>query len=610
MVRCLLRAFGWLYENHPRTAIQNLDMLVRRVCKTKKGAHASHGYWKDLTNIVALAAVSELGPLSRRPSFLYTERTRRSPNNSLTRRFARHPAQQDEKVKRTPDESIAAAAREKAEARDRRVTKNAELHSILLQQLSNPRFRALYIAVARLFAERLVEDMHLADKADAMQDGPERTAVLRQISLAGKWAPTPRGAHDRVTNLATAISLLVIHSLPHASSLSISPDTPNSPLDTHILRSYYQRHVLTRLRKISACPESFMSQNRWSEITYNRVPTQCMKRNLAKFFIHDPTRFEQYIADVENGKMSGTALMPHKLLTAAMKCECYFDGPRHPLSLRLDYYLLSNTCERLIAEIRYRGIEAQWKAMVERVREAGTLDNCLAVCDVSGLMTTLVGERGGREPATPAIALTLVIASLASPPFENKFITFSAEPEFVQVNPAHTLIEKANAMKSVDFGASIFFERIFLGLILPLAIENNLKQEDMVKRLFVFTDKRFDAVRGGSAAKWEKSHKCIERQFKEAGYELPEIVFWDLSHRASINPVTYDRRGVVFMNGLSAAKMKAFMKVFMGDEAEEIGDGPDMAKPIEMRQKEPFDSPKFMHWTVSNKSFDGLVIVD
>ncbi|KAI5995300.1 hypothetical protein F5J12DRAFT_855869 [Pisolithus orientalis] len=49
-------AFDWLYERHPRTAITNLRYLVEPLWLSG----LSHGYWKDLLNILALATVDEL----------------------------------------------------------------------------------------------------------------------------------------------------------------------------------------------------------------------------------------------------------------------------------------------------------------------------------------------------------------------------------------------------------------------------------------------------------------------------------------------------------------------------------------------------------------------
>lgn len=39
-------------------------------------------------------------------------------------------------------------------------------------------------------------------------------------------------------------------------------------------------------------------------------------------------------------------------------------------------------------------------------------------------------------PILPALALSLVTPRLAKPPFANNFITFSAQPEFVELDPA------------------------------------------------------------------------------------------------------------------------------------------------------------------------------
>src|SRR5258707_2956077 len=48
-----LRAFGWLYEHHPRTAIANLSLLVAPVCVIKsQPTQLTHGYCKHLLNIL------------------------------------------------------------------------------------------------------------------------------------------------------------------------------------------------------------------------------------------------------------------------------------------------------------------------------------------------------------------------------------------------------------------------------------------------------------------------------------------------------------------------------------------------------------------------------
>jgi hypothetical protein len=65
-------AFGWLYDNHPRTAITNLHVLVEPVCvKSEEDPGRAHGYWKDLLNIIALATVDELSNIAKPSRFLH-----------------------------------------------------------------------------------------------------------------------------------------------------------------------------------------------------------------------------------------------------------------------------------------------------------------------------------------------------------------------------------------------------------------------------------------------------------------------------------------------------------------------------------------------------------
>ena len=552
---------------------------------------ASHGYWKDLLNIVALAVSGQLGPRSGPAPFLHTVRSWLHGRTGV-------------KAERTPEEQ----ARIEREARERWVAKNALFHFSLIPALEDPQFRALYVAVARLFAQKLVQDIQLADRIQSMPAGEERTALLYQISLAGKWAPTPGGSHDRVTNLSSAISLLIYHndSYPYRPTLSISRDTPTPALDTHVLRSFYHRWILAPLRNVLACPEPLMSTNRWSEIQYRRVPSICMQQNLPHFYKHDTTRFEKYLEDVEGGKakISGATLLPHRLLMEAIGCRTDIQHTPDPNKPDIRDF------RKRIAEMKLRGIEAQWKVMLDRVREAGTLDNCLAICDVSGSMGSLLYTDRSVEPIFPAVALTLVLSQLAKPPFANAFITFSAVPQFVHLDPAQTLFEKLEAMETSAWDMNTAFDRVFLDLLLPLAIQHKVKPEDMIKRLFVFSDMQFDAARGGRAedGAWETSHDVIERKFREAGYELPEIVYWNLSTGVTTTPVTHEKKGVALVNGFSPAMLKVFMGEAEEEELEdfEMIEQDDAEKP----KKVKLDPISFMKKAVSKESYSGLIVVD
>ncbi|KAI0077239.1 hypothetical protein K474DRAFT_1752430 [Panus rudis PR-1116 ss-1] len=421
-------AWGWLYKNHPRTAIMNLPLLVKPVCTIKKNKNlAPHGYWKDLLNLLCLAALDQLKPTDSQFHYLHCGKMPPASEDDtffskIRRRFANPISHR--KASKVSQKSVEQL---KAEAKEERAKVNVRLHENLLRKLAEPQFRALYIMVARLFAERLSEDVHILLKAESLPEGDERRDLMRSISLAGKWAPSPGLSHDRHTNIASAISQLLHHSYyPGPSKVTVDPSQPLLPAETHILRSYYQRWVLTELRRAILVPEPLMSANRWKEIRYNRVASVCMKNNTENFYKHDPEGFEKYMLDVESGKrtISGATLLPHELVVDAM--ICYQDmehqiNPKRPSTADV---------RKRLAEMKIRVVEGQWKSMLDRVKEAGKLDNALAVCDVSGSMGILSGvtRKCASQPIAPAIGLSLVLAQVAQPPFQNKFITFSANP--------------------------------------------------------------------------------------------------------------------------------------------------------------------------------------
>ncbi|KDR69884.1 hypothetical protein GALMADRAFT_255745 [Galerina marginata CBS 339.88] len=617
------RAFGWLYDNHPRTAIINLHLLVDGVCapgKKKAGkAPTAHGYWKDLLNILALATVGELSGLKTTSEFLHTPRMPFTYGRNKDKTKAGTPASRIAS-------SLAQNAKAKADAVPLRKAKEVRNHQRLVTMLSEPKYRALFIAVARLFADQLIKDVKVLDELEKLEPGEgDRIALLKTISLAGKWAPTPDLSHDRVTNIATAISELI-----YASQAFQHPSALRSPLPAEergaLLRSFYQRWILTELRRAAALPEPLMSANRWKEIKYNRVASVCMQNNTPHFFRHDPEGFEAYLTSVETNKksISGATLLPHELVgkvvelgnTAAAAERTGRDkAPKEMQAFK-----------QRLAAAELRVVEAQWKALINSLRESGSIDNALAVCDVSGSMGYLGGGNYKKhvQPILPAISLSLVLASLAKPPFNGGFITFSERPQFVQLDLEQSLYDQVTGMSRAHWTMNTDLQRVFVDLILPLAIRNNVKQEDMIKRLFVFSDMQFDSTgaAGKQGGRWETNYDAIERRFREAGYEMPEIVYWNLAGEGGTKTVEVEsgRRGVALMNGFSSA----MLKVFMGEQEEAVeeegeqmeweavsedGESVTVAEKAEKRMEE-FNPVNVMLKALGVRSFEGLVVVD
>lgn len=619
-------AFGWLFEHHPRTALSNLHLLVEPVCTrtrpvkgvegAKRREYMPHGYWKDLLNILALATVDELNPSSvtyARTKFLHNY----VPRNSRPQ--------------------FKSSAEQEAWSKEKRVQMHNVNHARIVKKLQQPKYRSLYIAVARLFADRLVKDDGILQELASLPANAEvkhRLPLIFALSLATKWAPTPGGSHDRVTNITSAICILLHHaqvtsSLTYKIPVTLTP----SALELHVLRSFLRRHILTPSRRIKSLPEPLMSANRWSEIVYSRVPSVCMDNNKEHFFKHDANRFVSFLTDVESGnkQISGATLLPHELVRqAAGYADAEGSCPTHagnPLQAAI------HERKRQFVKTQARVVDAQWTTLLERLREAGELDNCIAVCDVSGSMGDLLRSGGSGKsfcvtPILPAISLSLVLARLAKPPFKDVFITFSETPEIVVLDPEGTvsLGESVLKMSQTSWGMNTNFDAIFLDLLLPLAKKHAVPQEQMIKRIFVFTDMQFDASQDvtnhyaypaparRNTVDWETNHDIIERAYREAGYEMPQIVYWDLSnpgdHPGNTAPILAERKGVALLNGFSPSLLKVFMGVDEVDEADEDGWEEVTKDGEKMDVEKEFNPVEIMKKVLGRKSFEGLVVVD
>ncbi|KAJ7821900.1 hypothetical protein B0H14DRAFT_2371069 [Mycena olivaceomarginata] len=604
------RAFGWLYDNHPRTAIANLHLLVDPVCvKSDDDPGRAHGYWKDLLNILALATVDQLSNISKPPRFLHNLPDRKG-------RF-----KDRKKPEPTNLDKLGIEIDLKPVVKAQRVAVGIANHARIALKLVDPKYRALYVAVARLFAQRLLTDWRFLLDSQAAPSTEARNALLRNISLAPKWAPSLLGAHDRHTNIATAISRLIYQAkddfptFRFPSALENHP-APDSAEATDILRSFYRRWLLSPLRDAAIVTERLMSANRWTEIPYTRVSSACMKNNKEHFFTHDPDRFQKYLISVEKGQrtISGATLLPHELVAELFHAQGPVRDAKFP-------ELAKHRQE--LAEANARVVEAQWKTLVQNLRDAGTLENSIAVCDVSGSMGSLhTYDPKLISPIFPAISLSLLLAQLAKPPFNGGFVTFSQNPEFVRLDPAASLRTNIETMNRVQWEMNTDFKAVFLRLLLPLAIENKVKPEDMIKRVFVFSDMQFDeaneqpfsSTRKDPAVPWNTNHVIIERAFKAAGYEVPQIVYWNLSQHGTVE-VMAEQKGAAMMSGFSPS----MLKVFMGDDVAELEESEPVPEsddpggdpvPVERKVPAEFNPLNVMKKALSRPSFDGLVVVD
>lgn len=276
--------------------------------------------------------------------------------------------------------------------------------------------------------------------------------------------------------------------------------------------------------------------------------------------------------------------------------------------------------------IKSKVADMQWRTLVQSIRNSSksSIKNCLAVADVSGSMGSIsrgnvyAGQINNPSPIYPCVALTLLLSELAVEPWRGSFFTFSESPSLEYIEPTLPLSQRSNKLSRSAWGMNTNFYAVFQ-LILTRAKSRQLAPDDMIRTLFVFSDMQFDEAGGRSFG--ETQYQRIKREFDEAGYRIPEIIFWNLASRAggTPKPVTAGQTGVSLMSGYSGSLMKYFLDREDGDEEVvevevevEVRDGSGsvqkvMTKTKTVKENNPSET---MMAVISKPSFGGVVVVD
>ncbi|CAH0050342.1 unnamed protein product [Clonostachys solani] len=628
---------GWLAQRHPLTLIENLKWLSRPVIqkKAKKETDGeddgmviveaekdpsrpetydvkhgvAHGYWKDIINILALAANNQLSVLadpkdvlnSKNPG-IYNGKSikivrRRGKLNKRKGKPAEKTTVSDSNAKNENEDAVPSS-----DFKVLRRAKRLERNQGAVKAFTEDRtYRALHLAIARLFAEQLEKDLG-ALRGDDYQ-------AKRTISLCGKWAPSHDQFHDKHTFIVSSIAEIM-----HPRESFDNVLSPSDDRDTYLryAREAYRKDI-SALRKHLEIVERDLSAGTFEKIKYDRVPSVAMQ-NYTKIFVQkDLERFEKYITRVAEGKanISGAILLPSTMVAAARRAS------QTPIHRDPSTLSAKQLVDQKIQEMQTKVDDGQWNTLVKRIKDSGVLVSSIAVCDVSGSMGW-PQQTDGTTPMDSAIGLSLLIAEVTEPPYGGAFITFSSEPRVEKVDLSKPLSEKVAQLEQSSWSMNTDFEAVFLSLLLPMAREHSLKQEDMVKQVFVFSDMQFDEA-SSRQDRWTTSYERVRKAYEESGYEVPELVFWNLaggSHSGQApKPVTTEDEGTCLMSGYSQGLLKAFLEKggFEDDEEEEEevvvtkDEGGEVTAETVKQKKNPISMVKK---AVSHEAYKMLRVVD
>ena len=317
----------------------------------------------------------------------------------------------------------------------------------------------------------------------------------KNISLAAKWTPKEGNHyHEYLVELAKL-------RFPTKS------------------RSQFRKWIMP-LRNHLRITENLMCSNKWNEVKYESVPAYCMKFNNKSFEKHDKERYTEFLKQVKTGekKLNVAGLQPHEIIEQIYR----------------------NNSDELL--------EVQWSSLIKRIKEKTKLNKCLAVSDVSGSMS--------GTPLLVSIALGFMLALVQNEndnPFYKTILTFSQNPVLHKIE-GNTIYEQVMNISRMQWDMNTDFVKVF-DLLLSTAQLYQVKQENMIETIFVFTDMQFDQASNTEKTPFEE----IKEKYKKAGYNMPKIVFWNLRDSSGGFPINNSDENVALVSGFSAELMQLFI---------------------------------------------------
>lgn len=279
------------------------------------------------------------------------------------------------------------------------------------------------------------------------------------------------------------------------------------------MNSRQYRKMLSSLRRKIDLVERRISQNEWGAIEYDKIPSKAGLQYRKAFKRHDEERYTKFLEDVASGKKTINAgtLYPYEI---AEKCSGYGQ--------------LADTAT----------LDAMWNALPNYF-EGNEGVRGLVVADVSGSMV-------GR-PMNVSVSLAVYTAERNTGPFAGKYITFTNVPKLVTVK-GKTIVEKIRQVMRTDVGYNTNVKAVF-DMILDTAQKNEMSQDDLPTHLYMVSDMEFDEANTGHTN--ERLFETIAREYEEAGYKMPFLVFWNVDSRNDQQPMTMDKRGFQLVSGCS-----------------------------------------------------------
>lgn len=322
----------------------------------------------------------------------------------------------------------------------------------------------------------------------------------KPVTLLAKWLPT-NTRNKKVYSVAKSL----------ASDLGLT-------------YSVYRKKV-SSLRKYLNVLENNMTRKDYASIDYSKVPSRAFAKNTAAFYRNDEERIKEFFEKVENGEevIKTSGITPNEVVSKVIDSVSRWSSAK-------------------LSKEELQALELTWSSLVDSVKDSG---NTLVMADVSASMTGV--------PMSVSVALAILFAQSSTGEFHNMFMTFSGKPELIELSDSLSLSDNVKSVLESDWGYNTNIDGAFAS-ILDTAIRSHSKQEELPERLVIVSDMQFDES-GAAGSVHISRWKSL---FKEQGYELPVVVYWNVSTSNGV-PATSGEENVALVSGFTPATLDAVL---------------------------------------------------
>lgn len=248
--------------------------------------------------------------------------------------------------------------------------------------------------------------------------------------------------------------------------------------------------------------ETLLTERRYNEINLEHVPS----RSLLKY----SNAFQEYMPEAYQNLFSSG-------------------------KIKNEYFYPYDVFRKYQTGTDYSTLQWMWNNIKSDLSESNK--NFLPVVDVSGSMN--------GTPMEMSVSLWLFLAERNTGIFKDHVVTFHENPSFVKIPNELNIANKFQYILDMDWGGSTNLDKVF-DILLKRAVEHNIPESEMPEAIVIISDMQFDYA---TYANRTIAFDIIKERYKDAGYKMPYIIFWNVRSAWTNIPTQSHEGNVVLFSG-------------------------------------------------------------